>query len=232
MLATFLSRLRPPSDNAGCSGPRQGRPLKSTIHGRVQPEQEIYQSALYRRGMDELTPLAAMGSGPAGESDDWRVGDWFTPRPSRPLHSVRCDSISTSTGMRCRKWSVIGFTKCSKHSGVRQLTNLAEYRQKMIEFARLQLLEASGDAVETLIRIRDDEDAPQAVRLKAASEILDRAGVHRGADVTISTPAPPAESPAEIIRARLDRLAAAGRAERLELESARTEAEDDAARTN
>ncbi len=166
------------------------------------------------------------------ESDDWQIGNWFTPRPSRPLHSVRCESISRSTGERCKRWSVIGFTRCGKHSGIGQLTNLAQYREKIVEDARLELLAAAGDAVDTLIRIRDDEDAPKAVRLKAAAEILDRAGIHKGTELTITAAAQPEISPAEVIRQRLDRLAAAQRAERLELGSSEPEAEDQAARTD
>lgn len=170
--------------------------------------------AVYRRGMDESLALVATGSGSAGESEDWEIGDWFTPRPSRPLHSTRCEAISRTSGQRCRKWAVIGFSKCSKHSGVAQLTNLAQYRERVIEAARLQLLEAAGDAIETLIRIRDDEAAPPAVRIKAASELLDRAGVHRGAELTISASTSAGPSPSEIIRERLNRLAAASQRDR------------------
>jgi hypothetical protein len=91
---------------------------------------------------------------------------------------------------------------------VAQLTNLAQYRQKVIDAARLELLAAAGDAVATLVAIRDDPNVPDAVRLKASTEILDRAGLHRGTELTISAPAQPAISPAEIIRGRLERLAA------------------------
>jgi len=150
------------------------------------------------------------------ESDEWQVGDWFTPRPSRPLHSVRCDSTSRSTGERCRRWATLGARKCAKHGGLPGLPNVAEYRAKVLEHARLELLAAAGDAVDTLVRIAKDDDAPRAVRVKAAAEILDRAGVHKGAELQITTAAQPEISPSELIRARLERLAAASQREAAE----------------
>jgi len=145
------------------------------------------------------------------ESGDWEVGDWFRPTPSRPLHGVRCDSVSHSTGERCKRWSTLGARKCAKHGGLRGLPNVQAYRTKVLEDARLQLLAASGEAVDRLIELRDDPNVPAAVRLKASSEILDRAGIHRGTEITVSGPAQPEVSASEIIRGRLQRLAAASR---------------------
>lgn len=176
--------------------------------------------------------MPTRASATESEAGEWVVGGWFVPRPSRPLHSTRCVATARSTGRRCRRWSVIGFERCAKHGGFGQLENLKEYRERILGDARLQLLAATGDAVETLIRIRDDEDAPKAVRLKAAAEILDRAGIHKGTELTITAAAQPEICPAEIIRGRLERLAAAAQAERLELGSSEPEAEDQAARTD
>jgi hypothetical protein len=181
--------------------------------------QEISSGQTYPRRMDAVRegPLVRVADLAAeSEGDEWQVGDWFVPRPSRPLHSVRCDSTSRSTGERCRRWATLGARKCAKHGGLAGLPNVAEYRAKVLEQARLELLAAAGDAVGTLVRIANDEDAPRAVRVKAAAEILDRAGVHKGTELQITTPAQPEISPSELIRARLDRLAAASRREAAE----------------
>ena len=65
--------------------------------------------------------------------------------------------------------------------------------------------------VEALGELVRDRDINPAVRLKAGTEVLDRLGVKGGTDVTV-TVVGDGQSPAEIIRGRLDRLAAAATA--------------------
>lgn len=156
------------------------------------------------------------------DAADYLIGDWFAPRPHRPLHSTRCVAINRSNGQRCRQWAVIGFERCVKHSGYGKLANLAQYRERVLERARLDLLRAAPYAVERLVEISRDRDINPAVSMKASTEILDRVGVKGGSELDVTVKAEGEMSPAEIIRARLDRLAAGAAA--AELESA-TESE-------
>lgn len=142
-------------------------------------------------------------------SNDYLIGDWFIPKPSRPLHSTRCAATARRTGEQCRRWAVIGFTKCEKHSGYGRLANLKEYRERVLERARLDLLRTAPYAVEALTELVRDTDINPAVRLKASTEVLDRVGVRGGTEVDVNVTSGDGElSPAEVIRARLDRLAA------------------------
>lgn len=158
--------------------------------------------------------LEAIGIDPYGEnvegdpdSNEWIVGDWFAPKPSRPLHSTRCAATVKATGKRCRRWAVIGFTKCEKHSGYDKFANLKEYRERVLERARLDLLRTAPYAVEAINEMVRDREINPAVRLKAAETALDRVGVKGGTEieVTVNTEG---MSAADTIRARLDRLAA------------------------
>jgi hypothetical protein len=145
------------------------------------------------------------------DSPDYLLGDWWSPRPGRPLHATRCTATAKATGQRCRSWAVIGFEKCVKHSGYEKFANLPQYRERVLERARLDLLRMGPYAVEAFGELVRDRDINPAVRLKAGSEILDRIGVKGGTDVNVTVVSEGA-SPAEIIRGRLDRLAAAAAA--------------------
>lgn len=143
------------------------------------------------------------------DADDYLIGDWWVPKPSRPMHSTRCTATAHRTGERCRRWAVIGFTKCEKHSGYGRLANLAQYRERVLERARLDLLRTAPFAVEALAELAKDDTINPAVRLKASTEVLDRVGVRGGTEVDVNVSGGDGElSPADVIRARLDRLAA------------------------
>lgn len=159
------------------------------------------------------------------DSESYLVGDWFAPRPSRPLHSTRCTTIVKSTGRRCLNWSVVGFEKCAVHSGYHKIANLAQYRERIIERARLDLLRGAPYAVERLVEIARDREINPAVSMKASTEILDRIGVKGGSDLTVTVESDGA-SPAEIIRARLERLAAASASPTAAIESEIIDAEE------
>ncbi len=140
------------------------------------------------------------------DSADYLVGDWFTPKPSRPMHSTRCVATVSGTDRRCQRWAVVGFTKCPAHSGYGKLANLAEYRDRVLERARIDLLRTAPYAVEALSELARDKEINPAVRLKASTEILDRVGVRGGTELTIDANINEGESPAEVVRGRLDRL--------------------------
>lgn len=164
-------------------------------------------------GYDGGAELAELPETAEGDPDspDYLMGDWWSPKPSRPLHSTRCTAIANRTGERCKRWAVIGFEKCPKHSGYEKFANLQEYRERVLERARLDLLRMGPYAVEALGELVRDREINPAVRLKAGTEVLDRLGVKGGTDVTVTVVAD-GQSPADIIRGRLDRLAAAAAA--------------------
>lgn len=78
-----------------------------------------------------------------------------------------------------------------------------------VELAQRDLREAAPKAVAMLLETIEDERAPRAARVRAAELILRASGASlERVDVTVGLVAPVVDA-AEVIAARLDRLAAA-----------------------
>lgn len=156
----------------------------------------------------EINEVSARIVAAQDENDaEFIIGDWFSPRPERPLHTTRCTSMARSTGERCRKWSVIGFTRCPDHMGWGKVANLTKYRERVIERARIELLRTTPFAIETLTEMVRDRDLNPQVRLKASLEVLDRVGIRGGSELSVEADVNVnAVDPATEVRMRLDRL--------------------------
>lgn len=106
----------------------------------------------------------------------------LTPRRSPLPLPQRC-RIVKSDGMRCLLWES-GLPKaeglCSIHA-----IPLKNAAGETISRARNKILQAATYAVDVLEELMDDAQS-EPVRLKAASEILDRAGVRGGIEVDLS----------------------------------------------
>ena len=86
-------------------------------------------------------------------------------------------------GGECRAQAVAGTNVCRVHGG-----NAPQVRRR----AAQRLLEASDSAAALLVKIVDDERLPVEVRLKAARDLLDRAGL--GAKERVELSVAPAEA--------------------------------------
>jgi hypothetical protein len=75
-----------------------------------------------------------------------------------------------------------------------------------VERARRKLMQSAPYAVDILEELMENADVEQ-VRLKASTEILDRAGVRGGMDIGLDVELTDARSPAQIVAERLARLA-------------------------
>lgn len=109
----------------------------------------------------------------------------WKPTVAQPLPPVRCTGTVRNgprEGERCGKWSLEGHDKCLVHGG--NLPNVREAAAKKVEAAKLRLLGESDAAIDTLMELIEPGTAAQ-VRLGAAKEILDRAGIKGGADLTV-----------------------------------------------
>lgn len=78
-------------------------------------------------------------------------------------------------GQACGNAAIPGGSVCRFHGG-----NAPQVKRK----AALRLLELVDPAIATLARTMGDQTAPHAARLRAAENVLDRAGVPRKVDVT------------------------------------------------
>jgi hypothetical protein len=127
----------------------------------------------------------------------------FKPSLSRPLQAVQCRAPvknGDDCGRRCKKKAILGGLVCRSHGG--QLPSVREAAARTVEEARVRLLLATDDAV-TVLDFLMSEGVSEAVRLRAAVEILDRAGIRGGLEIR---PLPPVESPAELLQKRLATL--------------------------
>ena len=134
----------------------------------------------------------------------------WKPTPAHPVPVVRCVQIKKD-GERCKRWSIRGYVKCIKHSGPGALMkdgNVNKYAEAVIEAARLRLVDSSELALDVLEELTRPGTS-EGIRLKAATEVLDRAGVRGGFDLKVDVEV--TQNPAEEISKRLEKLAAGAR---------------------
>lgn len=87
----------------------------------------------------------------------------------------RCNATSQQNKRRCERAKTPGTTVCATHG-----SRAPQVKRK----AALRLLELVDPAIATLARTMTDNSAPHMARLRAAENVLDRAGVPRKVDVT------------------------------------------------
>lgn len=108
----------------------------------------------------------------------------WKPTASKPVPVVRCVQIKKD-GLRCNRWSIRGYTKCFVHSGRGSLENVNKYAAEIIEAGRLRLIDETDAAIDTLHFLMEPGTG-EGIRLKAATEVLDRAGIRGGYEVDVA----------------------------------------------
>lgn len=113
------------------------------------------------------------------------VPSGWKPTLDQPLPVVRCTGTVRNgdrKGERCGRWSIMGHDKCMVHGG--HLPNVQKAASTRVEAAKLRLIEDADLAVDTLFELLKPGTAAN-VQLGAAKEILDRAGIKGGYEVTV-----------------------------------------------
>lgn len=103
------------------------------------------------------------------------------PTMIKPLPSVKCTATKRD-GNPCGAWSVAGVTVCLKHGG--NLPNVKKAAEARKEAARLKLIDMAEEAAE-VIEYLMVYGTQEQIRLNAAKDVLDRAGIKGGADITV-----------------------------------------------
>lgn len=114
------------------------------------------------------------------------VPQGWRPTVAKPLPSVRCTGTIRSgerKGEPCENWSLAGATVCFQHGGM--LPSVQKAAEERKQAARLKLIDSSGDAADTIAYLMTFA-TQENVRLAAAKEVLDRAGIKGGADITVA----------------------------------------------
>jgi hypothetical protein len=130
---------------------------------------------------------------------DWDR-DGFHPTMRRPFPSMQCTGVVRNgdrAGLRCERRAYYGSSVCWVHGA--QLPVVREKADRIVESAQLLLRGHAEDAAMWLLDLGANSSS-DAVRLKAATEVLDRAGVRGGVDINISGEI---TDPAELLRERL-----------------------------
>lgn len=107
--------------------------------------------------------------------------DW-KPTAKEPVPVVRCTAKSTTSGERCKRWSIRGTTVCQSHGG--RLPSVVEHSQAVVEAARMRLFGMVDDAVDGLDELIQQGTAP-AIRLKAIEMVLNRTGLKDAVEVNV-----------------------------------------------
>ena len=134
-----------------------------------------------------------------------RMEEPFEPTPAKPMRALRCTGITRNgprAGKRCGREATLGTHVCEKHGASLPVVKEAAARRR--EELYLRLLQGGGTAVDTLMDLMDNAQS-EAVRLGAAKDVLDRAGVRGGSelDVTVKVAG---QSPADILKERMKQM--------------------------
>jgi hypothetical protein len=164
----------------------------------------------YLTGLDLLLDDRALAITPpwvVGSTKKWvaQEANGGEPEPGRRRSEGlpgRCRMIKTDT-IRCMLW----------HSGRPKDDNLCRIHLKAtrragedVERARKKLTQAAPYAVDVLEELMESAES-EPVRLKASTEILDRAGVRGGQDFTIDMEVTDNRPASQVVMERLARLA-------------------------
>jgi hypothetical protein len=100
-----------------------------------------------------------------------------------------CTAHVRKTGAPCPRYATTGTRVCSAHSGTANHVRNAASRR--IETDRDKLLNSRPEAIDTSLACIRDEDALWADKVRAATAILDRAGMPAGLKLQVITTLPP-----------------------------------------
>lgn len=133
--------------------------------------------------------------------DEQKKGGPPSPKRAPLAQPGRCRTVKTD-GLRCMLWSS-GRIKddglCRVHLKTQRKSG------EDIERARRKLVQAAPYAVDMLEELMESA-VSEPVKLKASTEILDRAGVRGGMEIDVGLDVTDGRSPAQIIAERLSRL--------------------------
>jgi hypothetical protein len=144
---------------------------------------------------DSVTTVARSAA-----QQDSAIPQGWKATPANPLPVVKCTG-TTSSGQPCTRWSIRGATVCIKHGG--QLPAVKKAAAERVETTRLRMFGATPEAFEVLESLLQPGVA-EGIRLKAATEILDRAGLKAGQEIAVTVEH--VGSPMEDILAQLETI--------------------------
>jgi hypothetical protein len=170
-----------------------------------------------------IAPPWVIGATRAWQAEQESGGPPTARRAPKGL-PTRCRVIK-SDGIRCMLWA----SGRPKDDGLCRI-HLKSQRKpgEDIERARRKLMQAAPYAVDVLEELMETAES-EPVRLKATTEILDRAGIRGGQDISLDVEVNDSRSASQVVAERLARLADGARsiAARVQQLEAETDISDD-----
>jgi hypothetical protein len=123
---------------------------------------------------------------PSAEGYETPPDDW-KPRVGRELPALRC-THEREDGSRCKNFGIRGTgfngtpSMCFTHGG--SLPPVKKKAEATLLAVRMMLVQNAPKALEQVIDLSQNASA-EAIRLKASTEILDRAGIKGGVDISV-----------------------------------------------
>lgn len=149
----------------------------------------------------KIAPPWVVGATRAWQAEQEAGGPPTAKRQPKGL-PARCRMIK-SDGIRCMLW---GSGRANDDGLCRIHLKSARKPGEDIERARAKLLQAAPYAVDVLEELMESAES-EPVRLKASTEILDRAGIRGGQDFTVDVEVTDSRPAAQVVAERLARLA-------------------------
>lgn len=107
--------------------------------------------------------------------------DW-EPSVLEPFPRIRCTHVSP-WGNRCNKKAISGGLICEDHGGKGR--NVIERAKEVNELARKRLFDMVDPALDVIDQLVKSEGTNDAIRLKAAQDVLDRAGMKSATEINV-----------------------------------------------
>lgn len=134
-----------------------------------------------------------------------RMEEPFEPTPAKPMRALRCTGVTRTgvrAGKRCGREATLGTHVCEKHGA--SLPVVKEAAARRVDELYLRLLQNGHTAVDTLVELMETATS-ETVRLGAAKDVLDRAGVRGGSELDV-TVRPGGLTPADVLQDRLAKM--------------------------
>ncbi len=113
-----------------------------------------------------------------------RIKPGYKVTMNDPIPAVQCTYVKPN-GQRCSQWSIKGLSVCYVHGGKTDIAR--KQADEVVTAARMRIFQLTDQALDVLDRVtRQGSTAPDAVQVKAATELLDRAGLKMPTEIEVS----------------------------------------------
>lgn len=157
-------------------------PLPEDPFDETTPEAPVIYTKAYGYNEEPRPNMSTNAGKNSAAEQGVDVPSGWKATAGEPVPVVRCTATASTTGERCKRWSLRGTNVCVKHGA--QLPNVREHSEAVVESARMRLMGMADEAVDGLEDLIKVGTSAQ-IRLAAIKEVLDRSGLKGGPDLSV-----------------------------------------------